>query len=90
MGTSEEPGGSSVANAQKQCALCRGDFLESQLQERRIRSQVLLVCSDCVTAHPKVIPRKLDPSSEQAGEKHRLARDLGRPGGFPRKRGRLL
>eukprot|EP00971_Amphidinium_carterae_P077581 1533755-Amphidinium_carterae.1 len=63
-------------------------FLGLELQERRIRSQVLLVCSDCVTAHPKVIPRRHGPSSERAGEKRRLARDLGEPGGSPGKRGR--
>eukprot|EP00971_Amphidinium_carterae_P275352 5463356-Amphidinium_carterae.1 len=35
----EEPGGSSVVQAPKQCALCKGTFLELQLQERKIRSQ---------------------------------------------------
>eukprot|EP00971_Amphidinium_carterae_P279530 5549243-Amphidinium_carterae.1 len=40
----EEPGGSSGYPAHRACALCRGIFLESQLQDRKIRSQRLRVC----------------------------------------------
>eukprot|EP00971_Amphidinium_carterae_P224828 4460210-Amphidinium_carterae.1 len=43
-GVPEEPGGSSGNPAHRTCALCRGNFLESQLQDRKIRSQWLRVC----------------------------------------------
>eukprot|EP00971_Amphidinium_carterae_P041985 824983-Amphidinium_carterae.1 len=89
-GSSAGPGGPSVVPAHSLCGLCKGKFLELELQERRIRSQVLLVCSDCVTAHPKVLPRRQGPLSGRPGEKRRLARDPGEPGGSPGKRSRLL
>eukprot|EP00971_Amphidinium_carterae_P282205 5602303-Amphidinium_carterae.1 len=68
----EKPGGRSEALAKQQCALCRVTFPEPELQERIIRDQVLLVCSDCVTAHPKVLPKQ-HGVRRQAGEKRRLA-----------------
>eukprot|EP00971_Amphidinium_carterae_P082842 1639070-Amphidinium_carterae.1 len=40
-GMTEEPGGSSGSSAHVSCALCRGAFLELQLQDRMIRSQRL-------------------------------------------------
>eukprot|EP00971_Amphidinium_carterae_P211831 4203690-Amphidinium_carterae.1 len=64
-------------------------FPEPELRKRTIRDQVLLVCCDCVTAHPKVLPKQHDVR-RQAGEKHRFARISGEPGGPPGKRSRLL
>eukprot|EP00971_Amphidinium_carterae_P216171 4290794-Amphidinium_carterae.1 len=86
----EEPGGSSSSQAKNQCALCRAKFPVPQLQDRVIRGQVVLVCSDCVTAHPKVLPRTSDTRIGQAGAQRRLARRSGGPGGPPVKRSRLL
>eukprot|EP00971_Amphidinium_carterae_P325612 6455969-Amphidinium_carterae.1 len=68
----EEPGGSSESLPKIPCALCRVDFLKPELQERTIRDQVFLVCSDCVTAHPKGLPKQ-HGARRQAGEKRRLA-----------------
>eukprot|EP00971_Amphidinium_carterae_P265813 5272809-Amphidinium_carterae.1 len=89
LGGSEEPGGSSDRPDVSTCALCGDTFLELQLQDRTIRSQRLRVCSHCVTAHPKTLPRRSDSPSE-AGACSRRARDSGGPGGPPGKRSRLL
>eukprot|EP00971_Amphidinium_carterae_P190132 3773959-Amphidinium_carterae.1 len=78
----EGPGGSSGHPSQSSCALCEGNFLESELQDRTIRSQRLRVC-----AHPKVLPKR-NASSSEAGERTRRARDPGGPGGPPGKRSR--
>eukprot|EP00971_Amphidinium_carterae_P158696 3146083-Amphidinium_carterae.1 len=83
----EEPGGSSGRPAITQCALCRGAFLELELQDRTIRSQRLRVCSHCVTAHPKTLPKGAASPTEH-GACRRRARDSGGPGGPPEKRSR--
>eukprot|EP00971_Amphidinium_carterae_P082537 1632494-Amphidinium_carterae.1 len=51
----EEPGGSSGDHARSQCALCRELFQVEKLRGRVIREQVVQVCCECFTVHPKTL-----------------------------------
>eukprot|EP00971_Amphidinium_carterae_P138245 2739236-Amphidinium_carterae.1 len=73
----EELGGSSGDQGLRQCALCRGTFPVARLQDRAIRDQTMRVCSECLTSHPKTLPKKREAQPDRDGVKRRLARDPG-------------
>eukprot|EP00971_Amphidinium_carterae_P036980 726780-Amphidinium_carterae.1 len=85
----EEPGGSSDDHKLRQCALCRGTFSAKGLQSRVIREQIVQVCGECFTAHPKTIP-KFRGTPKTGCEKHSSARDAGGSEEPPAKRSRSL
>eukprot|EP00971_Amphidinium_carterae_P243326 4831686-Amphidinium_carterae.1 len=72
---SEEPGGSSGDHERSQCALCRGFVHVETLRGRAIRDQVVQVCCECFTTHPKTIPRFREALPEASGVKRKLERD---------------
>eukprot|EP00971_Amphidinium_carterae_P249404 4950649-Amphidinium_carterae.1 len=82
----EEPGGSSSDHEKHQCGLCKGLFHVATLRGRAIRDQVVQVCCDCFTTHPKTIPRFCDALPEPGCVKRNSERDAGRSEDPPAKR----
>eukprot|EP00971_Amphidinium_carterae_P192747 3824990-Amphidinium_carterae.1 len=84
----EELGGSSDDPQLTQCALCRGTFPAKGLQSRVIREQIVQVCGECFTVHPKTIP-KFRGSPKPACVKRTTERSAGVSEETPAKRSSL-
>eukprot|EP00971_Amphidinium_carterae_P138549 2745212-Amphidinium_carterae.1 len=53
-----------TAGIQQYCGFCEATFCEMHSHHRAVRGQNFLVCSNCVAAHPKRLP-KLPPPDKR-------------------------